>query len=125
MKSSTSPLFRHQDENLLMTYPIRVTDIAWERHADGSITLRVAPHGLLGQLVSRWSREPSQAYRLDPVAGRVWELSDGTRTVMEIGKLLYSEFGEREEPIAERVAKEVLGLKRRHALAIKGIFNEK
>lgn len=103
------PLFRNDSQNLLLQRPIRREDAQWERHEDGSITLKVAPSGLTRLFGAR-------QHRLDAVSGRVWELADGSRSVHEIGKTLYGEFGERVEPAQDHAASVVMRLRHLQAL---------
>lgn len=50
---------------------------------------------------------------LDEVGAYVWELCDGRRDIKEIGKLLKTRFGEKVEPLYERLITFMLELERR------------
>lgn len=108
-RSRTMPLFLNETQNLLLQRPIRREDTQWERHDDGSVTLKVAASGLTRFLGMR-------SHRLDAVGGRVWELSDGSRSVHEIGKTLFGEFGDRVEPAQDHAASVVMQLRKLQAL---------
>ncbi|GEM_PF-6230650 len=108
-RARTMPLFQNANQNLLLQRPIRRADAGWERHDDGSVTLTIAASGISRIFGAR-------SHRLDDVGGRVWELSDGSRSVHEIGKTLFGEFGHRVEPAQDHAASVVLRLRQLHAL---------
>ncbi len=103
------PLFLNETQNLLLQRPKRREDTEWERHDDGSVTLTIAASGLTRLFGPR-------SHRLDAVSGRVWELADGSRSVHEIGKTLFGEFGERVEPAQDHAASAVMRLRKLQAL---------
>lgn len=103
------PLFQNAQHNLLLQRPARRAGVAWERDADGCITLNLASSGI-GRFFG------SRGQRLDAISGRVWELADGTRSVHEIGKALFVEFGERVEPAQDHAASAVRRLHQLQAL---------
>lgn len=103
------PLFLNDAQNLLLQRPIRRANTQWERHEDGSVTLHVPASGLARFLGTRH-------HHLDPVSSRVWELADGSRSVHEIGKTLFGEFGERVAPAQDHAASVVLRLQKLNAL---------
>lgn len=108
-RSRTQPLFQNEQQNLLLQRPIRRDDALCERHEDGTVTLEVMGAGLARLLGLR-------RHRLDAITFRVWELADGSRSVHEIGKTLYGEFGQRVEPAQDHAASSVLRLRQLHAL---------
>lgn len=63
--------------------PRRVDDVVWRRGEDGVVVL---------------NPNDGQYFSLDDVAGRIWDLCDGSRSVTEIAELLSSEY---EAPAAE------------------------
>lgn len=103
------PLFQNAQQNLLLQRPLRRADVAWERDAEGQISLSLASPGI-GRFFG------SRHQQLDAISGRVWELADGTRSVHEIGKALFVEFGERVEPAQDHAASAVRRLHHLQAL---------
>ncbi|WP_048055390.1 PqqD family protein [Pyrococcus sp. NA2] len=53
---------------------------------------------------------------LDEVGAYVWELCDGKRTVREIGVMLKDKFGEKVEPLYERLITFMLELRKRNLI---------
>lgn len=63
--------------------PRRVDDVVWRRGEDGVVVL---------------NPNDGQYFSLDDVGGRIWDLSDGSRSVSEIADLLSAEY---DAPAAE------------------------
>jgi hypothetical protein len=57
--------------------PRRVDDVVWRDGEDGVVVL---------------NPNDGQYFSLDDVGGRIWALSDGTRSVSEIAELLSAEY---------------------------------
>jgi hypothetical protein len=102
---------RHQENrekelegvNLLGLAPQRIAE--WEE-ADGQIILIRPPPattGLRGVMDRFFHRMSASRIRLDAAGGFAWVLFDGDRTVAEVGKLMRAEFGDRVEPVEERL----------------------
>lgn len=95
-KNSPQPL------NLLELVPQRVAK--WEEK-DGRIII------LKPKFTHPWAvknilprlRKPYYRVKLDEIGSAVWQLCDGQRTVKEIGELLAQNFGDRIEPLYERL----------------------
>jgi hypothetical protein len=89
--------------NLMGLAPSRMAD--WEEVEGRVVILRPpsALHGARG-LVDRFlNRMSAQRVRLDEVGSFAWRQLDGDRTVSEVGELMRAEFGERVEPVEERL----------------------
>ena len=94
--------------NLLGLAPRRVAE--WEE-ADGTIVLlRPQPSstGLRGALDRFFHKMSASRIRLDEVGGFAWLHFDGQRTVGGVGELMREEFGEKVEPVEERLGQFVL-----------------
>ncbi len=99
------PRHARERENLLGRVPCREAD--WEERGGRVVIRRPAPVGRgLGALREgiRYVLGPPRI-RLDEVGSRAWHLCDGSRTVGEVAELLRREFGERVEPVEERVGR--------------------
>jgi Coenzyme PQQ synthesis protein D (PqqD) len=57
--------------------PRRVEDVVWRRGEEGVVVL---------------NPNDGQYFSLDDVGGRIWDLSDGSRSVSEIADLLSAEY---------------------------------
>ena len=63
--------------------PRRVEDVVWRQGEEGVVIL---------------NPNDGQYFSLDDVGGRIWDLSDGSRSVTEIARLLCAEY---DAPVAE------------------------
>ena len=89
--------------NLMGLAPSRLAD--WEE-VEGRVVILRPPSALEGVrgLMDRFlNRMSAQRVRLDEVGSFAWNHLDGHRTVTEVGDLMRSEFGERVEPVEERL----------------------
>ena len=89
--------------NLLGLAPRRVAE--WEETDGTLVLLRPEPSsaGLRGVLDRFFHKMSASRIRLDEVGAFVWLNFDGERTVGEVGELMREEFGEKVEPVEERL----------------------
>jgi len=73
---------------LLAAQPRRHPDVAW-RNWDGEVVI-LTPSG--HDPAAPPEQQDGAEHDLNPVASRVWELCDGSRSVVEIGRALAEEF---------------------------------
>lgn len=93
----------------------------WEE-AERTVTL-LPPRfgrGRLAAFLRRWVRSGPYRVRLDEFGGFVWRRLDGTKTVAEIAAEMRAEFGERAEPVAERLTQFLRHLERNRFIRIGG-----
>jgi hypothetical protein len=90
--------------NLLDLVPVR--RIPFDRDARGQVVLAIPRYGRnrLGKWLERRLGKGPIRVRLDEVGSAVWELCDGRRDVAEIGRAVEERFGERIEPVYDRLA---------------------
>jgi hypothetical protein len=90
--------------NLLDFVPERTK--SFRNEANGLVTVLVPRFGdsSVGRFVQGFLGRPPVSLRLDEVGTAVWLLCDGRRSVYEIGGCLQEKFGDRIEPVYERLA---------------------
>lgn len=90
--------------NLLTLVPVRTG--AWTTTEPGSVVVRVPRFGpgRLGRWFSRSFKLEDIQVNLDELGSAVWKACDGRSTVGEIGERLRVEFGDRIEPLHNRLA---------------------
>jgi hypothetical protein len=92
-----------QGPNLLDLIPERTRPSRDE--PDGTITVLVPRFGdgRAGRLLQKFIGKSSISLHLDTIGTEVWKLCDGRRSVYEIGGCLQEKFGDRIEPVYERL----------------------
>lgn len=90
--------------NLLDLVPRRTKD--FKELDDGRVEVLIPRFGggRTAWLLGRLSRSGPIRLRLDDVGTAVWRLCDGRRSVHDIGLSLRDQFGDRIEPVYERLA---------------------
>ena len=91
-------------ENYLERVPVRA-DIKWSADEDGKVTLEIENKGVFNRIAQKLFKKPKTSYvHLDETGSFVWPLIDGEKDIIEIGKVVEAEFGEKANPLYERLA---------------------
>lgn len=90
--------------NYLDCVPRHNEAYSYETGENGEITILVENKGPFNWLAQKLLKKPkiSQVH-LDEMGNFVWPLIDGERTVMDISVLVHEEFGEKAEPLYNRL----------------------
>lgn len=93
-------------QNYLEKKPVRTEGIEWSKDENGVITLEIVNKGAFNFLAQKLFKRPRISYiHLDEMGSFVWPCLDGEKDILEIGKLVEEEFGEKANPLYERLAK--------------------
>lgn len=93
-------------ENYLERRPLRNPNISWKKAEDGKVTLEIENTGFFNLIAQKLFRKPKISYvHLDDIGSVAWINADGEKTIIEIGETVKAEFGEKAEPLYERLAK--------------------
>ena len=94
-----------QKENYLEKIPVRKSDIAWKTEEKGIVTLEIENKGVFNFLAQKLLKKPRISYiHLDEMGSFVWPIIDGERNIFEIGKEVENHFGEKANPLYERLS---------------------
>src|SRR4030042_2354463 len=90
-------------QNLLDFVPVPVVE--WERNPDGTIYLKPlkSRSKFIRSILGHMGKNPYFCIQLDDIGSFIWEKCDGSRSVIEIGQCLSATFGDRVEPVYERL----------------------
>ncbi len=94
-------------QNLLDMTPIRLRSYRVnEKKGDGSYTLLVPKFGTgkFGKWLSRRFKNPDYLVHLDDFGSYVWHLCDGDHCVKDIGESLRTKYGDKIEPVHDRLS---------------------
>lgn len=93
-------------ENYLERKPSRPEGISWSVDEKGIVTLDIENTGAFNRIAQKILKKPKVTHiHLDKTGSFVWPLLDGEKTIIELGKDVEAEFGEKANPLYERLAK--------------------
>lgn len=97
---------KKKDENYLEKIPVRNPEIGWKTDESGKVTLEIENKGVFNRIFQVILKKPKTSYiHLDDMGSFVWPLIDGDKDITEIGKLVEEHFGEKANPLYERLIK--------------------
>lgn len=107
--------------NLLGLFPVR--NIGWEKNPEGLVVLLKPKfkHPIFQKHIIPRLKNPHYKIRLDDVGSCVWESCSGELTVKELGEILQVRFGEKVEPLYDRLAIFLKSLERSRFITFKGL----
>lgn len=91
-------------ENYLERKPVRA-QIKWSADGEDKITLEIENKGFFNWIAQKLFKKPKISYvHLDETGSFIWPLIDGNKTIIELGKDVEGKFGEKANPLYERLA---------------------
>ena len=95
-----------QKENYLDYIPKHNARFSWEIKENGLVVIKVANTGFFNRIAQLIFKRPKFSYiELEEFGSFIWQQIDGEKTVYEIGQAVKAEFGDKAEPLYERLAK--------------------
>lgn len=92
--------------NYLDQVPVHKTGLEWSTDENERIALHVENKGVFNRIAQKLLKKPKITYvHLDEMGSFIWPLIDGEKDLTAIGKLVGEHFGEKANPLYERVAK--------------------
>lgn len=99
-------------ENYLEKKPSVKEGLAVSISDDGAVTIELENTGFMNRVMQKLLKKPRISYiHLDETGSFVWKLIDGERDIAEIGKSVKERFGDKAEPLYERLAAYFASLK--------------
>ena len=94
-----------KEENYLEKKPICKNGLNWSADENGNVTLEMENKGVANRIMQKLIKKPKISYiHLDEMGSFVWPLMDGERDILEIGKFVEEHFGEKANPLYERLS---------------------
>ncbi len=95
-----------KDENYLEKIPVRNPEIGWKTDDEGKVTLEIENKGVFNRIFQVLLKKPKISFiHLDDMGSFVWPLIDGEKDITEIGKYVEEHYGEKANPLYERLIK--------------------
>ena len=93
-------------QNYLEKIPVRPAHIKWTADEAGIVTLDIEKTGLFNRAAQKLLHKPKVSHiHLDEMGNFVWPLLDGEKNIIELGRMVEERFGEKANPLYERLAK--------------------
>lgn len=93
-------------ENYLERKPKRPEGLQWSADEAGIVTLDIENTGVMNRIAQKLLHKPKVTHiHLDEIGSFVWPLLDGERDIVALGILVKDQFGEKADPLYERLAK--------------------
>ncbi|MBE6730033.1 MAG: PqqD family protein [Ruminococcaceae bacterium] len=93
-------------KNYLEQIPVINPAINWTTNGDGKVTLEIENTGWANRIAQKFFAKPKISFvHLDENGSFIWPLIDGKTDIIEIGKAVKEHFGDKAEPLYERLAK--------------------
>lgn len=94
-----------QTDNYLKLKPKRNEKFSWSVDNE-QVTLEIENKGVWNTIFQKILKKPRISFvHLDEMGSFVWPLLDGEKTILEIGKAVENRFGDKANPLYERLVK--------------------
>lgn len=91
--------------NYLDKKPVRNEKFRWSAE-DSKVTLEIENTGVWNRIFQKIFKKPRITYlHLDEMGSFIWCLIDGEKNIYDIGQAVKSKFGDKANPLYERLAK--------------------
>lgn len=92
--------------NYLEKIPVRPAHINWTKDEEGLVTIEIENKGVFNRVAQKLLKKPKITYiHFDEMGSFLWPLIDGKKDIVELGKMVKDNFGDKAEPLYERLAK--------------------
>lgn len=96
---------KKKNENYLDNIPVRNKDFSWEED-DEIVIIHMENNGIYNKIAQKFFGTPKMSHiSLDEFGSFIWKQINGENSIYEIGELVKKEFGQRVEPLYERLSK--------------------
>lgn len=96
---------KKNSRNYLERVPKRNMSIKWTADQN-SVTLEIENKGIFNKIAQKLFKKPKISYiHLEEMGSFIWPHIDGEKNIIELGKLVEREFGEKANPLYERLSK--------------------
>lgn len=96
---------KNLQNNYLEKVPKR-SDIRWTEDDTGIITLEIDNKGVFNRIAQKLLKKPKVSYiHLDEMGSFIWRIIDGVSDIAALGEKVEAHFGEKANPLYERLSK--------------------
>ncbi|MBR3968465.1 MAG: PqqD family protein [Clostridia bacterium] len=96
---------KKDNQNYLEKIPCYKSGLCWSQDEDGIVTLEMENRGVANRIAQKLLKKPKVSFiHLEEFGSFIWLSIDGKRDILAIGELVREKFGEKAEPLYERLA---------------------
>ncbi|MBR2715661.1 MAG: PqqD family protein [Ruminococcus sp.] len=93
------------DENYLDKIPSHKEELKWSIDDKQLVTLEMENKGVVNRIAQKLIRKPKISYiHLEEFGSYIWTNIDSKKSIYEIGKMVEEHFGEKANPLYDRLA---------------------
>ena len=93
------------NDNYLEKVPKKAQHISWSAK-DDKVTLEIENKGVFNRIAQVLFKKPKISYvHLDEMGSFLWPLIDGEKNLIDLGKYVEIQFGDKAQPLYPRLAK--------------------
>ena len=94
-----------KEENYLSRVPVRADGIGWSADEEGIVTLHIDNKGIMCRITQLRMKKPKVSHvHLDEIGSFLWLQIDGEKDLCAISEPFSEKFGERVEPLYDRLS---------------------
>jgi hypothetical protein len=94
-----------KSENYLERVPVRPQWLNWTSSENSVVTLDIENKGVFNRIAQLILKKPKVSHiHLDEVGSFIWTITDGEKNIAELALIAQKEFGEKINPLYERIA---------------------
>ena len=106
---------KKQQENFLDYVPKHNSLFEYRDNKAGNIEVKVHNNGIFNKIAQVFAKRPKYSFiELDEFGSFIWRQMDGEKTIYEIGIAVKEHFGEKAEPLYERLCEFIKILHKNH-----------
>ena len=96
---------KQKEENFLLRTPLRKEGLKFKVDEKGIVTLLIENKGFYNRLFQKILKKPKVTYiHLDEMGSFIWPLFSPDKDIVALGKEVSEKFGDKAEPLYERLA---------------------
>lgn len=97
---------KKQKKNYLDFVPVINSQNTWSEGEDGVVTIHMVHRGFYNRLAQKVFHTPKISHiKLDEYGSFLWKQIDGTRTIGTLAQQMKAQFGDKAEPLYDRLVK--------------------
>ncbi len=97
---------KNRSDNYLERVPVRPVHIQWSTDENAIVTLDIENKGVVNRIAQKLFKKPKVSHiHLDEMGSFIWPLLDGEKDITKLGVSVKEHFGDKAEPLYERLAK--------------------